>query len=336
MKMKWSALNKGILISFVISALATAPRFIRLNKDDLQYLFNHFMYLFVLTLMYWILSQAFVYKKKKVILYTAIFLLLSGLISIFYQLILEAFFGDFRILYSDFPLIRDLNEKKQLLMLFFRGILFSAIIYFIVFYLNLLYEKQHALTEIEQLKKEKLEAQLDSLKQQISPHFLFNSLSTLRTMVTDESSKVYINKLSNVYRYLLSLSDSNLTSLKEELDFIESYLHIVKERFEEAIEVSVNISAEALQLQVPPLVLQLLIENAIKHNVISFEDPLKIEIFDKEKMLFVRNNYQPKSSVEKSTGKGLQNIKKRYEYLSEQEIEIAIKDDYFTVKLPLL
>ncbi len=334
--MKWSAFKKGILISFVVSALATAPRIIRLNKDDLHYLLNHFLYLFVLTLLYWVLSQFFVYKKKKVVFYTAVFLILSGLISIVYQLVLEAFFGDFKILYSDFPLIRDLNEKRQILMLFFRGVLFSAIIYFIVFYLNLLYEKQHALTEIEQLKKEKLEAQLDSLKQQISPHFLFNSLSTLRTMVTDESSKVYINKLSNVYRYLLSLSDSNLTSLKEELDFIESYLHIVKERFEEAISVSISISPEVLELQIPPLALQLLIENAIKHNVISFEDPLKIEIFDEGNFLFVQNNYQPKSSVEKSTGKGLQNIKKRYEYLSEQEIEIEVKDDYFIVKLPLL
>lgn len=334
--MKWSGFKKGILISFVVSALAIAPRIIRLNKDDLHYLLNHFLYLFVLTLLYWVLSQFFVYKKQKIVLYTAAFLFLSGLLSIFYQLFLEVFFGDFKILYSDFPLIRDLNEKRQILMLFFRGILFSAIIYFIVFYLNLLYEKQHVLTEIEQLKKEKLEAQLDSLKQQISPHFLFNSLSTLRTMVTDESSKVYINKLSNVYRYLLSLSDSNLTSLQAELDFIESYLHIVKERFEEAIQVSIHVSPEALSKQVPPLVLQLLIENAIKHNVISFEDPLYIEIFDKDRFLFVRNNYHPKSSVEKSTGKGLKNIEKRYEYLSEQEIKIEVSEAFFTVILPLL
>ncbi|MDK2772389.1 MAG: histidine kinase [Flavobacterium sp.] len=334
--MKWSEIKKGILISIIVSALATAPRIIRLNKDDLHFLLNHFLYLFVLTLLYWILSQFFVYKKKKVVLYTAIFLFISGLISIFYQLSLELFFGEFKILYSDFPLIRDLNEKRQIMMLFFRGILFAAIIYFVVFYLNLLYEKQHALTEIEQLKKEKLEAQLDSLKQQISPHFLFNSLSTLRTMVTDESSKVYINKLSNVYRYLLSLSDSNLTSLKEELNFIESYLHIVKERFEDAIQVTIKISDEVLIKQVPPLVIQLLIENAIKHNVISFEDPLHIEIFDENGLLFVRNNYQPKTSVEKSTGKGLKNIEKRYEYLSEQEIKIEVSEAFFTVKLPLL
>jgi LytS/YehU family sensor histidine kinase len=214
---------------------------------------------------------------------------------------------------------------------------FGGLILFIDYYFAVNHEKQKVRLEIEKLKKENLEVQLMALKQQISPHFLFNSLSTLQTIVTDESSIEFILKLSEVYRYLLSFNQNNLVSLKEELDFIQAYIYILKERFEKALLFSIAVEEKFLQMQIPPLVLQLVVENAIKHNVVSFGDPLVISIsIEEEECIVVTNNLQLKSSVESTTKIGLENIKKRYYLLSKKEIEIRITADQFIVKLPLL
>jgi LytS/YehU family sensor histidine kinase len=222
-------------------------------------------------------------------------------------------------------------------MLYIKGMFLAGLIILIWYYWNGTIERQKTIVEVEQLKKENLEAQLNSLKQQISPHFLFNSLSTLQTIVPNESAKEFIAKLSEVYRYLLSNSENHLVSLREELDFSQSFLYILKERFEDGLLVTLTIDPAVLDLQIPPFSLQLLIENAIKHNSISFEEPLQISISnDNDKNIVVWNNLQPKISVEKSTKIGLENIQKRYLLLSKKEIEIFKNGTQFLVKLPLL
>ncbi|MDF1675107.1 MAG: histidine kinase [Vicingaceae bacterium] len=223
-------------------------------------------------------------------------------------------------------------------MLFSRGVIISGVIYFIGYYLNILAEKQKASIEIEQLKKEKLSAQLEELKQQMSPHFLFNSLNTLKTIVPDENSKTYIVKLANVYRYLLSFNSKHLTTLKDELDFVESYLYILKERFEDALEITIDIDESLMENYIPPLSLQLLIENAIKHNIVSMDDPLKINVTNNNSkdMLIISNNLQLKSSKENSTGMGLDNIKTRYQLLAQKDILISKNENSFSVQIPLL
>jgi LytS/YehU family sensor histidine kinase len=196
------------------------------------------------------------------------------------------------------------------------------------------------LTELTKTKNENLETQLQLLKQQISPHFLFNSLNTLRCIATDNNTKSYITQLSNVYRYLLTnnkYKDEDLVLLKDELEFTNSYLYILKERFEDALDIDINISQETLYMQIPPLALQVLIENATKHNVVSMDSPLSIYIYNEgEETLVVKNNLQPKLSSEDSLGIGLDNIKKRYQLLSDKEIEIIKTDTDFTVKIPLI
>ena len=194
-------------------------------------------------------------------------------------------------------------------------------------------------TRIEKglLEQEHLRAQLISLQQQISPHFLFNSLSTLKTMVTDPSAKDYIVHLAGVYRYVLSFNDQYLTKLDDELRFISSYLHILNERFGTMLKVNINIQHHHKNLFLPSLSLQLLIENAIKHNVCSAERPLYISIITTDApALIVENNFQPKQSRRERPGMGLKNIIERYKLLADRFVEVANNNDKFTVTIPLL
>ncbi|MDI1255970.1 MAG: histidine kinase [Flavobacterium sp.] len=335
--MERDSLKKGLIITLIISILITIPRFIRFEQSDIWNLTAHFIYIFLLNFIYWYFAQYMVAKNWKLARSFSLYLTITGVFSIGYHIVINHFVFHFKLLNNDFPLMEALNKQNENLILFVRGVLFSGIIYFVVFYLKLLLEKQKNQLEIAQLRKEKLEAQLASLKQQISPHFLFNSLSTLRTMVADESAKKYINKLSNVYRYLLNLNENDLVSLQEELEFTESYLYILKERFEDALQVENNLPMAIVDKKIPPLVLQLLIENAIKHNVTSVKNPLKITIARyNDDNIIISNTIQPKLTTEISTGKGLENIRYRYQILSEQNIVVASIDGVFTVIIPIL
>ena len=195
------------------------------------------------------------------------------------------------------------------------------------------------ITRIEKglLEQAHLRAQLISLQQQISPHFLFNSLSTLKTLVSDRAAKNYIVHLAGVYRYVLNFNDQYLTKLDDELKFIDSYLHIQNERFANMLKVNINIQDQHRKFYLPSLSLQLLIENAIKHNVCSAERPLYITITTTDSpALIVENNFQPKRSRTGRPGMGLKNIIERYKLLVDRSVDIANDNDKFTVTIPLL
>lgn len=334
--MKKSELKRGFMIVILISTLITIPRIIKFEQVEVWNLLMHFSYIFLLNFIYWWFAQFIISKDWGITKSSLLYLTTTGFFSIAYHFVITNFIFQFMLLNEDVPLFEEINLQNENIILFFRGTLFSGIIYFILFYFKLLFEQQDSMIEIEQLRKEKLEAQLNSLKQQISPHFLFNSLTTLRTIVEDENSKKYINKLANVYRYLLNLKQNDLVSLKEELEFTESYLYIIKERFEDAIVVENNIPKSIENGKLPPLALQLLIENAIKHNEMSISNPLKIvlNLYEDNKIV-VSNNLQLKRN-EMSTGRGLENIMTRYQILANETIEIKIIDEQFIVKIPIL
>ncbi len=191
--------------------------------------------------------------------------------------------------------------------------------------------------ENEHLEQAHLKAQLLALQQQISPHFLFNSLSTLKTIVKDRPAKDFIIRLATVYRYVLNFNEHHLSELEDELVFIKSYIYILCQRFEESLEVTLNISPRHNKHKLPALTLQLLIENAIKHNNFSAEAPLKITIESLDTdTLSVTNNYQPKNSPAEGTGTGLKNIILRYKLLSTRPVEVIRSEEKFLVILPLL
>lgn len=194
---------------------------------------------------------------------------------------------------------------------------------------------QKAQLENEHLKQAHLRAQLLSLQQQISPHFLFNSLSTLKHIAHDKGTKDFVVQLSHVYRYLLNINEQQVTKLVDELNFIDSYLYILYQRFEGDLRVKINIPEQYHNYLIPPLAIQLLIENAIKHNALSPESPLLIEIFIQNDTVTVRNTLQPKKFPVESTKLGLQNINERFLLLFNKQITIENKDNSFTVHLPV-
>ncbi|WP_421830833.1 sensor histidine kinase [Larkinella sp.] len=195
------------------------------------------------------------------------------------------------------------------------------------------------ISETEKLKKANLQSQLDSLKQQVNPHFLFNSLNTLSSLIDEDTDKaeLFIEELSSVYRYLLQTNENALTSLRDELTFIESYFHLLKTRYGNGIDLEVNIADGFKEAQLPPLTLQMLVENAVKHNIILSDQPLQIRIETTHSgRLIVSNNVQLKNLRVASNGVGLANIATKYQLLGQGNLEILNTETSFCVTLPLM
>lgn len=191
--------------------------------------------------------------------------------------------------------------------------------------------------EKEQLKQQILQNELTALKNQVNPHFLFNSLNTLSLLVREDqkSAGKFINKLSFLYRYILQSKDQDLVTLKEELKFLESYIFLIKQRYGENFAANVDIDETIFQKKIPSLALQLLAENSVKHNEISAKKPLTIEIYDEGNFLVVKNKLQKRTSNVESTNTGLANLNTRFNLLLKQDIVIEKNNDYFIVKLPI-
>jgi sensor histidine kinase YesM len=196
---------------------------------------------------------------------------------------------------------------------------------------------RYHLVKSERLQRANLEARFETLKTQINPHFLFNSLNTLMYLVVDNpKASEYIENLSDFMRYLLQTREMEAVSLTEELDLVRKYVYIQQNRFGEKLKVDIDIAASYAQERIPPLAVQMLVENAIKHNVVSSDNQLTVRIYiDKAGFLVVENNLKEKMDKEPSTGVGLSNIQSRYQFLTGKEIVILCENDKFIVKLPL-
>jgi len=181
-------------------------------------------------------------------------------------------------------------------------------------------------------------AKYESLKSQLDPHFLFNSLNVLTALIEENPEKAerFTTKLSRTYRYVLEQKEKTLVSLQEELDFAKGYMELLKMRFEEALIFEIPTKITNSEYKIPPLSLQLLLENAVKHNAISVEKPLKITIVEADGILTISNNFNNKKSFRKGTGIGLSNIITRYGLVTKRPVNITQTRDTFSVSLPLL
>ena len=181
-------------------------------------------------------------------------------------------------------------------------------------------------------------AQFDALKNQLDPHFLFNSLNVLTSLIDENpiAAQNFTTSLSKVYRYVLEQKNKELISVDEELKFAKTYVRLLKMRFEDSIIFEIPEKATNPDARVVPLSLQLLLENAVKHNIVNSANPLKIRIFEKDGSLIVENILQPKEVLKKSTGVGLSNIKQRYSLLSNRQVKINKTASHFSVALPML
>jgi len=191
----------------------------------------------------------------------------------------------------------------------------------------------------EHSKQAMVQAQLDALSNRAQPHFFFNSLNTLRDIIDHNSkaeAKLYVDKLSDVYRFILKVGKENKIPLKEEIEFAQAYIHVQSERFGKNLDVHWNIKKETMHHFVIPTSLQLLIENAVKHNVISKSRHLSIKIFEWDESIVVENPLQPKSSKIPSTQLGLKNLQARYALMTQRPVTIENDGNHFRVGIPLL
>lgn len=191
----------------------------------------------------------------------------------------------------------------------------------------------------ELAEREKFQLQYDALRNQVNPHFLFNSFNALMNIVDDnpKEASLLIKHLSQFYRKMTAYSQKELISLSEELELLQSYLYIQEKRYGDALQISIRIDhALKRRILIPPLVLQLLAENAVKHNTISKQKPLHIDIYSESGMLVMQNNINLKLEKEESEGVGLQNIKNRYKVLTFKEVVEEMTKEMFIVRLPIL
>lgn len=229
-----------------------------------------------------------------------------------------------------------LKEPVVKLMLVLGGI-FIFILLVVSVGLRITEKWIQSVNELEELKQLKLMGDYNALQDQLNPHFLFNNLSILKSMIIyDQKAAVeFTQNFTDFYRYVLQSSGKTTVRLKDEIELLRAFIAIHKERLGENLQVKIDIGNSITEKNIPPLSLQLLVENAIKHNIAGKENPLVVEIFSDENTVTVRNNLQPKESSY-STRNGLKNLVHRFKILSEKEIVITQNNSTFAVQLPLL
>jgi hypothetical protein len=253
-------------------------------------------------------------------------------------LVLGGLYSAWMVIYRNFVEVVRVPLFYYVFGLFYTYLygLLVAGFYELLFYMD---AWQKANREAEELKKANLSSQLDSLKNQVKPHFLFNSLNTLTALVEKDTAQAvkFIAELSKVYRYLLQSNEKELISLASELQFTQAYFFLLETRFGAGITMSITNVEPFEHYLIPPLTLQMLLENAVKHNQVSISKPLTVCIgVEDSQWLTVTNNVQKKRVNVPTNGLGLTNITTKYKLMNQPDIEVLTDDSYFTVKVPLI
>jgi sensor histidine kinase YesM len=257
--------------------------------------------------------------------------ILVTLVSVF---ILSEFFFKLNHLIT-----QEIKTDQLHLLYFFKDIFIAIIVLISVYVIKGFNEKQAILLENEKLNTENLQSQYQSLKNQVSPHFLFNSLTALKELIDEDpgNARKYVSHLSQVLRYTLQSNQNQSVCLSDELDSVKSYLFLIKMRFGENLKINFNVDEKYRNYLLPPLVIQTLIENAVKHNEVSKREPLIINLSTTDDMsLVVSNSLRERITREPATGIGLANLSKQYQLLCGEEITISKTVNEFRVEVPLL
>lgn len=240
-------------------------------------------------------------------------------------------------LMSFFEFFLGVNFGKGYVYTIYGSIVITVLISMFLHGREFLLHWQQERIEREKYEKESIAAKYESLKNQVNPHFLFNSLNALTNLVYEDQDKAakFIKQLSEVYRYVLDTRDKEVVTIEEELKFLKSYIYLQQIRFGDKLKF--DNSLENTPACVAPLALQMLIENAVKHNIISGDEPLNIKLYHEDDFIVVENNLQKKSALgESSAGVGLENIRKRYALLTDREVGVIQNNNFFKVRLPVL
>jgi two-component system, LytTR family, sensor kinase len=222
---------------------------------------------------------------------------------------------------------------------YFRDLMILSTSILVSNFLKTLFQKQTLFNRNQHLENEKLKAELNNLKQQLNPHFLFNSLNSLNSLMREDVAKshIFLENLSILLRFSLDNQKKDLISLEEELRVLNAYIYLVKIRFGDRLTILFN-NTDAIKGKVPPMALQLLIENAVNHNEISSKKHLEIrlDIAENKETIVISNNINPKHTPSEGTGMGLYNLNTRYVLLANKEIDIVDTDGIFKVTIPIL
>ncbi|NND78885.1 MAG: Pr2TM family membrane protein [Maribacter sp.] len=240
------------------------------------------------------------------------------------------------VLLDKIPLVTFLNNEKPG---YYQSSLIIAICISLIFYAVWYYKyRQETKVKEQKIIAGTASAKFDALKNQLDPHFLFNSLNVLTSLIEEDphQAQKFTTSLSKVYRYVLEQKNKDLVSIEEEFQFAKTYVKLLKMRFEDSIHLEIPEHSKNPEAKIIPLSLQLLLENAVKHNVVTSSKPLHIKVYEENGMLVVNNNLQEKQVLKKSSGVGLQNIRQRYGILTDRQVAVVKSDSDFKVMLPLL
>jgi hypothetical protein len=322
---------------FMIERLLSTNGFGVSTIDLIQVLGIHLMYAFVLTFInayfFKYLNEKLSWKdhsKKRLIIgaFGSVFVTMIGLVVLRFVSI---------VIIKGKPFVDFINDPYAVNYYVFSLIitLIVSLIFHTIFFYKALTERK---VEEQQIVAKTETAKFESLKSQIDPHFLFNSLNVLTSLIGEnpKQAEKFTTKLSKVYRYVLEQKNKDLIELDEELQFAKAYMELLKMRFENAVNFEIPEKASNSELKIIPLSLQLLLENTVKHNIVSEENPLKVVITEEDGYLIITNNYNPKTAVEQGTKVGLKNIIDRYQLITLKKVTVDKQTDKFTVKLPLL
>lgn len=330
-----------LLIAILVSALAIFPRAISLydvtnmiNESYTPVVFEDIAIRGVFMLLFsWIILQFNVIWKYS---YYYFSFTLRTVITILINFGIG--FGLLHLLFNIYPFFVDNAEivSGERTRFYFAYFVVFIILFSITRAIRYQTLNRTKVIENERLKQENLKNELLALKNQINPHFLFNSLNSLNSLIRENTqATTFVNKLSFMYRYILQSGDRNLVSISEELKFLDSYIYLIKTRYRNRFEVDVNIDAKFNEQMIPPLALQLLVENAVKHNEISEEHPLKVKVYSEDNTLIVENKVRQRTNFVESTHKGLSNLNKRFSLLKDHEILVNNANGIFKVILTL-
>ncbi len=232
----------------------------------------------------------------------------------------------------------SLENKQVFVVIATDFLIVHPILLLLARFTNLNFQQQQIILEKEQAKQSALQHQLEALRTQINPHFLFNALSSLTVLIRNKSDRAlpFVDQLSWLLRATLLRSEEDFITIQNELEYLESYIFLQKERFGEKFKVDVHIPEKWKKELIPSFSLQLLAENAIKHNIVSTNQPLLLEIYPNGTFLIIRNQIYKRRDVTEGTGLGLLNLSIRFKLLKNRNIQINQDENYFIVKLPIL
>ncbi len=351
--MKISSLKKYkhifiFITSLILALISTLPFFLSIfnaSADaenpfrNTDYILTRSLWYFIQTLVTVLILVYFNYEWADQLIPPRVPKALKITLLVIYNLLLVTLLIAATIFAAEYTIGNPFGKWRGAMFYMWKYIFLHPICVMMAYTLRLVMKGKITEIEVSRLREENLSFQLRSLQEQVNPHFFFNTLNTLSSVIRRKDREVgleFVENMSDVYRYLLDSQKEDLIKLTSELMFLESYKYMLATRFEDGLIIDIDIPAETRESLIPPLALQMLVENAIKHNVINASQPLRITIGHKEDFIIVRNNIQPKPPTDDHSGMGLPNLMQRYKLLTGKEVVIREAKEQFIVELPII